>query len=433
MNVQTELLEGKKAKLTIEVPAEEFKKALNRVYNRQKGRMVIPGFRKGKAPRKVIEKMYGEGIFYEDAANDLINDVYPKVYDESELDIVSRPDIEITSAQEGEPFIFSATVALRPDVKLAAYKGVEVTKIDSSVSDEEVEEEIQNQLKTNSRSVVIDGEAQEGDTVVIDYDGFCDGEAFEGGKADGFALELGSHSFVDDFEDQLVGVVAGDEVEVNVTFPEEYHAPRLAGKDAVFIVRVREVRRSEIPELDEEYVEDIGFDSIEEYREDVRANIEKDKRDRARKRIEDEAIRKVAEASEIDVPEEMIETQINSAVNDYANNMSQSGISISEYFRFTGMTIEKLRDQIRPETVDRIRASLVLEEIAKVENIEATDEDVHAKLEEAAERYNMKVEDIEKDLPDSERSSLKKQIAAEKAIELIMDNIVEVEKTEEED
>ena len=269
--------------------------------------------------------------------------------------------------------------------------------------------------------------------MVIDYDGFCDGEAFEGGKADGFALELGSHSFVDDFEDQLVGVVAGDEVEVNVTFPEEYHAPRLAGKDAVFIVRVREVRRSEIPELDEEYVEDIGFDSIEEYREDVRANIEKDKRDRARKRIEDEAIRKVAEASEIDVPEEMIETQINSAVNDYANNMSQSGISISEYFRFTGMTIEKLRDQIRPETVDRIRASLVLEEIAKVENIEATDEDVHAKLEEAAERYNMKVEDIEKDLPDSERSSLKKQIAAEKAIELIMDNIVEVEKTEEED
>ena len=360
MNVQTELLEGKKAKLTIEVPAEEFKKALNRVYTRQKGRMVIPGFRKGKAPRKVIEKMYGEGIFYEDAANDLINDVYPQVYDERELDIVSRPDIEITSAQEGEPFIFSATVALRPDVKLAAYKGVEVTKIDSSVSDEEVEEEIQNQLKTNSRSVVIDGEAQEGDTVVIDYDGFCDGEAFEGGKADGFALELGSHSFVDDFEDQLVGVVAGDEVEVNVTFPEEYHAPRLAGKDAVFIVRVREVRRSEIPELDEEYVEDIGFDSIEEYREDVRANIEKDKRDRARKRIEDEAIRKVAEASEIDVPEEMIETQINSAVNDYANNMSQSGISISEYFRFTGMTIEKLRDQIRPETVDRIRASLVL-------------------------------------------------------------------------
>ena len=423
MNVQTETLEDKKAKLTIELPAEDFRKALNKVYNRQKNRINVPGFRKGKAPRKIIEKMYGKGIFYEDAANQLISDEYPKAYDECELDIVSRPDIEVIQSEEGEPFIFTAIVALRPDVKLSDYKGVEVTRIDTEASEEEIDEEI--------RLVSVDREAREGDTVVIDYEGFMDGKAFDGGKGERYPLELGSNSFIPGFEDQLIGSEAGDEVQVDVTFPQEYHAPDLAGKDAVFIVKVHEVRRNEIPELDEEYIEDIGFDSIEEYREDIRSTIEKRKQDDARRRQEDEAIAWIAEQSEIDVPVEMIETQVNSSLNEYANNIMQSGISFSQYLEMTGMTVDRMRDQLRPETENRVRASLVLEEIAKNENFEASDEDVDAKLEEMAKNYNMKLEDIKKDMPDSEIKSLKSQITMEKAINLIMDNVVEVEKSEE--
>ena len=431
MNVQTETLEDKKAKLTIELPAEDFRKALNKVYNRQKNRINVPGFRKGKAPRKIIEKMYGKGIFYEDAANQLISDEYPKAYDECELDIVSRPDIEVIQSEEGEPFIFTAIVALRPDVKLSDYKGVEVTRIDTEASEEEIDEEIESQRKTNSRSITVEEAAISGDTVVIDYEGFMDGKAFDGGKGERYPLELGSNSFIPGFEDQLIGSEAGDEVQVDVTFPQEYHAPDLAGKDAVFIVKVHEVRRNEIPELDEEYIEDIGFDSIEEYREDIRSTIEKRKQDDARRRQEDEAIAWIAEQSEIDVPVEMIETQVNSSLNEYANNIMQSGISFSQYLEMTGMTVDRMRDQLRPETENRVRASLVLEEIAKNENFEASDEDVDAKLEEMAKNYNMKLEDIKKDMPDSEIKSLKSQITMEKAINLIMDNVVEVEKSEE--
>ncbi len=431
MNVETELLEEKKAKLTIELPADEFKKALNRVYNRQKGRLNVPGFRRGKAPRKIIEKMYGQGIFYEEAANDLIGEEYPKAYEECELDIVSRPDIEVVQVEEGLPFIFTAVVALRPDVVLCDYKGVEVEKINTTASDEDVDEEIDNQLKTNSRNIVVDDEAKEGDTVLIDYEGFIEGMAFEGGKGENHPLELGSHSFIEGFEEQLIGVEAGDEVQVDIVFPEEYHAKELAGRDAIFIVKVHEVRRPEVPVLDEEYIEDIGFDSLEEYREDVKNELEKRKADDAKRKHEDEAIRKIAEESQIDVPEEMIETQVNSALNDYANNIMQNGISFSDYLKMTGMTVERMRDQLRPETIDRIRASLILEEIAKVENLAATEEDVEEKIEEAAKNYHMKVEDLKKDLPDKEIESLKSQIAMEKAIKLILDNVVEVEKTEE--
>ncbi|MBR1628119.1 MAG: trigger factor [Lachnospiraceae bacterium] len=428
MNVQTELIGEKKAKLLIEIPAENFRKALNRVYNRQKGRLVVPGFRKGKAPRKVLEKLYGQGIFYEDAANELISEEYPKAYEECGLDIVSRPDIEVQTAEEGKPFVFTAVVALRPDVHLSQYKGVEVRRIDTGVSEEEIDQEIDNELKTNSRSVTVEDEAREGDTVLIDYEGFSEGVAFEGGKGENFPLELGSHSFIEGFEDQLIGVEAGDEVQVDVTFPDEYHAPDLAGKDAVFIVKVHEVRRPEVPELDEEYIEDIGFDSLDEYRDDVRSRIETRKKDDAKRRHEDEAIHTIADESEIDVPEEMIETQLNSALNDYANNIMQNGFSFSDYLKMTGMTVERMRDQLRPETVDRIRASLILEEIAKVEDLKATEEDVQEKIEEAAKNYHMKVEDLEKDLPDKERESLKSQIAMEKAIKLILDNVVEVDR-----
>ena len=432
MNVQTEVLEDKKAKLTIELPAEDLKNALNSIYNKQKNRINVPGFRKGKAPRKIIEKMYGKEIFYEDAANKLISEEYPKAYDECELDIVSRPDVEVTQVEEGKPFIFTAIVALRPDVHLSEYKGVEVKRIDTSVSDEDIDEEIENQRKTNSRSITIDGEAASGDTVVIDYEGFSDGVAFDGGKGERYPLELGSNSFIPGFEDQLIGSQAGDEVQVDVTFPEEYHAPDLAGKDAVFIVKVHEVRRNEVPEIDEEYIEDIGFDSMEEYRQDIRSTIEERKKAEAKRTQEDEAIAWIAEHSEIDVPDEMIETQVNSALNDYANNLMQSGISLSQYLQMTGMTVDRLRDQIRPETVERVRASLVLEEIAKIEAFEATDDDVDEKLNEAANNYHMSLEDIKKDMPDSEIKSLKNQIAMEKAINLIFDNVVPVDRPDEE-
>ncbi len=434
MNVQTETLEeGRKAKLTIELPAEDFRKALNRVYSKQRNRINVPGFRKGKAPRKIIEKTYGKEIFYDDAANQLISEEYPKAYEECELDIVSRPDIDVVQAEEGEPFIFTAVVALRPEVKLCDYKGVEVVRIDTSVSDEEINDEIENDLKTNSRSLKVDEPAQEGDTVIIDYEGFSDGVAFEGGKGEAYPLELGSHSFIEGFEDQLVGAQAGDELQVDVVFPEEYHAPDLAGKEAVFIVSVHEVRRSEKPVVDEEYVQDIGFDTIEEYREDVRAKLEKRKADNAKRRHEDEAIGWIASESEIDVPEEMIDTQVNSSINDYANSIMQNGISFSQYLQMTGMTVEKLREQLRPETTDRVRASLVLEEIAKIEGFEASDEEVDDKLNETAKRYNMTLEDIKKDMPDSEIKSLKNQIAMEKAIDLILENAVEVDREEAKD
>ncbi len=431
MNIQTEQLDGNKAKLQIELPAEEFRKALNRVYNRQKGRLLIPGFRKGKAPRNVIEKMYGKGVFYEDAANDLINENYPKAYQETDLDIVSQPDIDVVQIEEGQPFIFTAVVALRPDVKLAEYKGVKITKLDSEVKDEDIDARISEELETNSRSVLVeDGEAQEGDTVVIDYEGFCNGEAFEGGKGENHPLELGSHSFIEGFEDQLIGVEAGDEVQVEVTFPEAYHAPSLAGKDATFIVKVHEVRRREVPVLDDEYVQDIGFDSIDEYRADIRSKLEEEKKKELRRKREDEAMRFLAEQSEIDVPEEMIETQINSKLNDYAMNLQRSGISFSDYLRMTGMTVEKLRDSLRDETVEKVRGSLVLEEIVKVENIETSEDDLNKKLQEAADRYHMTLEEIKKDIPEDEIESIKGKIAMEKAIDLILDNAVEVEKEE---
>ena len=431
MNVSTELLEGNKAKLTVEVPAEALGKALNRVYNKQKGRISIPGFRKGKAPRKIIEKMYGKEIFYQDAADDLVSEYYPKAYDECEEDIVSRPDIEATQLEEGKPFIFTAVVALRPEVKLAQYKGVEVTKVDLAVSEEDIDEEIERQLKDNARFVNVEGEAEEGDTANIDYEGFVDGESFEGGTGEDFDLELGSNTFIPGFEDQLIGASAGDEVQVNVTFPEEYHAPDLAGKDAVFIVKVNEIRREEVPELDEEYVGDIGFDSIEEYRDDVRSTLEKRKEDDKKRRQEDEAISAIAEASEIEVPEEMIDTQVTSALNDYASNMARSGISFSQYMKMTGMTVEKMKEQLRPDTVSRIRASLVLEEIAKAEDLKASDEDVTEKLEMTASRYNMKVEDIRKDMTDKDLESLKNQIAMEKAVELVLANVTEVDKPQD--
>ncbi len=349
MSVQVENLENNMAKLTVTVDADQVEKALNTAYNRQKNRIRIPGFRKGKVPRNMIEKMYGAEVFYEDAADILVRQEYPNAYDESELDIVSQPDIEVVQIEKGKEFIFTATVALKPEVTLGKYNGITVTKIDCSVSDEEVENEIKNQLSTNARTVVVDRAAENGDTVKIDFAGSIDGVAFEGGTSENYSLELGSHSFIDTFEDQLVGKKAGDEVDVNVTFPEDYQAEDLAGKPALFKVKIHEVTAKEVPELDDEYVQDISeFDTVDAYKEDVKKNIADRKEAQARRTKEEEAIAKIVDKSKMDIPDAMIDTQVNSMINEYANSMRQSGLSLKQYLQFTGITLQNFREQCLP-------------------------------------------------------------------------------------
>ena len=426
MSVTVENLEHNMAKLTIEVPAEELETSIQRVYQRQKNRISVPGFRKGKVPRQLVEKMYGPEIFYEDAGNDLIQRVYPKAYDESGLDIVSSPDVEIVQIEKGKPFIFTAQVAVKPAVELGKYKGITVTKIDTSVSDEEVEEDIKKTLERNARTVTVDRPAENGDTVDIDFDGSIDGDHFEGGKAEGHKLVLGSHSFIDTFEDQLVGKKAGDEVDVHVTFPENYQEKSLAGKAALFEVKVNAVEAKEVPELDDEYVEDTTeFKTVDEYKADVKDRLTKSKENSAKRTKEDEAIEKIIKEAKMDIPDAMVDFQMNQMINDYARSLAQSGISFSDYMKYTGETVDSFKERIKPDALSRIQSSLVLEAIAKEEGLEGTDEDVDAKIKEAAEANKMEFDDVAKTVDDDQRKSLKEQIAIEKAVDFIMENAKE--------
>lgn len=424
MSVQVEQLEGNKAKMTIEVEADKVKKALDRAYNKQKGRISVPGFRKGKAPRKFLEKYYGQELFYGDAADILIDEAYPEAYDEVDIDIVSRPECDIVQLEEGKPFIFTAEVELKPPVTLGEYKGIEVRYVDVDVTDEEVDAEVERERAVNGRIVTVDEPAQSGDTVDINYEGFTDGKAFDGGKAEGHKLILGSHSFIDTFEDQLIGKSAGDEVDVNVTFPDEYQAPDLAGKPALFKVKVNGVERRELPDFNDDYVQEISeFDTVDEYRADVRARIEKRKKDSARRAQEDEALEKLADTCEVEISSGMLELQTNNMINEYANQVMSNGIGFSQYLQMTGMTVDKLREQMEPDAKQRTTVSLCLEEIAKQEGLEVSDEDVDAKIKEMADRYRMNAEEMKKEMADGEMSSLKEQILMEKAIDVIMDNI----------
>ncbi len=426
MSVQVENLEKNMAKLTVEIEAERFEKALDAAYNKQKKSISIPGFRKGKAPRKMIEKMYGAEVFYEDAANILLQETYPEAYDESGLDIVSQPDIEVVQLEAGKPFIYTAEVAVKPEVTLGKYKGVTVTKIDTTVTDEEVDAEVERQRNNNARTVSVERPIEVGDTAVIDFEGFVDGVAFDGGKGEGYDLEIGSHSFIDTFEDQLVGKSVGDDVDVNVTFPEQYQAEDLAGKPALFKVKINEVKAKELPELDDEFAQDVSeFDTLAEYKEDVKSKLTKNKEDEAYRTKEDEAIEKIIDDAKMDIPEAMIDNQVNSMINDFANNMMQQGLSMEQYMQFTGMTIDKFKDQVRPDAIKRIQSSLVLEQVAKDENIEVTDEDVDAEIQKMADAYHMEVEKIKEFIQDSEKESMKKDIAVQKAVEFIMDNVKE--------
>ena len=427
MSVQVENLEKNMAKLTIEVPAEEVEKALQAAYMKEKNKISVPGFRKGKVPRQMIEKMYGAGVFYEEAANILIQDNYAGAMEESGVDIVSRPTIEVTQIEAGKPFIFTAEVAVRPEVELGKYIGVQVTKIDTSVSDEEVAEALEKERTNNARTVsVTDRAVAEGDTAVIDFEGFVDGVAFEGGKGENHPLEIGSHSFIDTFEDQLVGKNAGDEVEVNVTFPAEYHAADLAGKPAVFKVKINEIKTKELPELNDEFAQDVSeFDTLEEYKADLKKNLETQKENDAKRTKEDEAIGKIVDKSKMDIPEAMIKTQCENMINEFAQRIAQSGLSMEQYMQFSGLTIEKLEEQVRPEAETRIKSSLVLEQIAKEENIEVTEDDIKAEVEKMAKAYGMEADKLAEYLGEAEKASIKRDLAVTKAIDLIMDNVKE--------
>ena len=427
MSVQVENLEKNMAKLTIEVAAEEVEKAIQEAYLKEKNKISLPGFRKGKVPRKMIEKMYGAGVFYEDAANTLIQGNYPAAADESGIDIVSRPTIDIVQIESGKPFIFTAEVAVRPEVKLGKYLGVQVTKIDTSVSEDEVAEALEKERNNNARTVTVtDRPAANGDTVVIDFEGFVDGVAFEGGKGENHSLELGSHSFIDTFEDQLVGKNAEDEVEVNVTFPEQYQAAELAGKPAMFKVKIHEIKTKELPQLDDEFAQDVSeFDTLAEYKEDVKKRLTEQKENEAKRTKEDEAIQKIIDKSEMELPEAMIETQCENMVNEFAQRIAQSGLSMEQYMQFSGLTIEKLKEQVRPEAETRIKSSLVLEQIAKEENIEVTEEDIDAEVAKMAAAYGMEADKLKEYMGDAEKESMKRDISVTKAVALIMDNVKE--------
>ena len=423
MSVQVENLEHNMAKLTIEVAAEELEKALDSAYQKQKKQISVPGFRKGKVPRAMIEKMYGAGVFYEDAANILMQQTYAGAVDESGVDIVSRPTVEVTQIEKGQPFIYTAEVAVRPEVTLGKYMGVTVTKIDTSVSDEEVDAELENQRNKNART---DRPVAEGDTAVIDFEGFVDGVAFEGGKGENHPLEIGSHTFIDTFEDQLVGKNTGDEVEVNVTFPEKYQAADLAGKPATFKVKINEIKAKELPELDDEFAQDAAcVDTLAEYKEEIKKNLTEKKETEAKKTKEDEAIQKIIDKSKMDLPEAMIETQCETMVEEFAQRIAQSGLTMEQYLQFSGMTVDQLKDQVRPEATTRIQSSLVLEQIAKEENIEVTDGDIDAEVEKMAKAYGMEADKLKEYMGDAEKESMKKDIAITKAVDLIMDNVKE--------
>ena len=427
MSVQVENLDKNMVKLTIEVPAEELEKAIEAAYKKQKNQISVPGFRKGKVPRAMVEKMYGVGVFYEDAANTLMQKNYPSAVDESGVDIVSRPTVDVVQIEKGKPFIFTAEVAVKPEVTLGKYMGVTVTKIDTSVSEDEVNEALEQQRNNNARTIsVTDRPVAVGDTAVIDFEGFVDGVAFEGGKGENHPLEIGYHTFIDTFEDQLVGKNAGDEVEVNVTFPEQYQAADLAGKPATFKVKINEIKTKELPELDDEFAQDVSeFDTLAEYKESLKKNLEEKKENEAKRTKEDEAVQKIIDKSKMDIPEAMIDTQCETMIEEFAQRIAQSGLSMDQYLQFSGLTVDGLKEQVRPEALSRIQASLVLEQIAKDENIEVSDEDVNAEIEKMAASYGMEADKLKEYMGDAEKDSMKKDLAINKAVELVMSNVKE--------
>ena len=426
MSLQVEKLEKNMAKLTIEVSADEFSKALEDAYQKNKSKISVPGFRKGKVPKKMIEQMYGKGVFYEDAANALIPEAYEKALEECEETIVSSPKINVTQIEEGKSFIFTAEVALKPEVTLGQYKGVEVDKVEVSVTDEEVEADLKQQQENNSRTVVVERPVQDGDIAVIDYEGFIDGVAFEGGKGTNYNLTIGSHSFIGDFEEQLIGKNAGEACEVNVTFPEEYHASELAGKPAQFKVTVKEVKEKQLPELNDEFAGEVSeFETLAEYKEDIKKSLLAKKEADAKGAKEDAVIDAIVETAQMEIPDAMVETQAERMVDEFAQRLQMQGLSMEQYMQFTGGNVQAMVEQSKPQALKRIQSRLVLDAVVAAENLTATDEEVDAELAKMAEQYNMEVEKLKEMFAEEDLKSIRDDLAVQKAVELVTDAAVE--------
>ena len=430
MSLQVEKLEKNMAKLTIEVSAEDLDKAMEKAYQKQKSRISLPGFRKGKAPRKMIESMYGKGVFMEDAVNSLVPQEYTKALGECDLEIVSQPEINVTQMEPGKALIFTADVAVKPEVTLGDYKGVEVPKSEIAVTDEEVDAEVKKEQDKNARTVAVeDRAAANGDITTIDFEVFVDGVAFDGGKGTDYALTLGSGTFIPGFEDQLVGANTGDHVEVKVTFPEEYQAKELAGKEAVFQCDVKKIETKEVPELDDEFAKDVSeFDTLAEYKEDVKKKLTEKKEKEARTAKENAAVDKAIENAQMDIPELMTKTECRQMMDDFSRRMQQQGLSMEQYFQFTGQSMDKMMEDMKPQALKRIQTRLVLEKVAEAENIQPSEEEITEEIQKMADAYKMEADKIREAIGESGLEQMKKDMAVQKAVTVIADAAVEVEK-----
>jgi trigger factor len=430
MSLQVEKLEGNIAKLTIEASAEDFEKAVDKAYQKNKNKLSVPGFRKGKVPRKMIEKMYGNTVFYEEAANILIPSAYAKAIDECTEEVVSQPKIEVVQIEAGKPFIFTAEVALKPEVTLGAYKSVEIEKVDTTVTEEEIDEAVNRERESNARTISVEDRAvQDGDMVVLDFEGFMDGAAFEGGKGENYSLTIGSGTFIPGFEEQLIGAEIDKEITVNVTFPEDYHAEELKGKNAEFKCTIKEIKEKELPELDDEFASDVSeFDTMEEYREDLKKQLTKQKEETAEEEKGDKVVEAIIASSQMDIPEAMIETQQRQMAEDFARRIQMQGLSFEQYLQFTGLTRADFMEQMKPQTLKRIQSRLVLCAIAKAENIEATEEEYQEEIQKMADSYHMSVEELTDMMGKFEEKAVREDICMKKAYDLVVEQCVEVEK-----
>lgn len=427
MSVQVEKLEKSMAKLTVEVSAEDFDAAVNKAYQKNKAKIALPGFRKGKAPRAMIEKMYGPAVFFEDAANIVIPDAYEAAAKESELEIVAQPSIDVVQIEKGKPFIFTATVAVKPEVTLGDYKGIEVEKKAAEVTEDELNAEIDKVRESNARMITVDDRAvEDGDITTIDFDGSVDGEPFEGGKGTDYPLTIGSHSFIDNFEEQLIGKKIGEEVEVNVTFPEQYQAEELQGKPALFKVTVKEIKVKELPELDDDFAQDVSdFDTIAEYKADLEKKLLENKEAALKREKEEDVVTKIIENATMEIPEPMINTQVNQMTQEFAQRIQSQGLSLQQYMQFTGLTPDKMAEELKPQALKRIQSRLVLEAVVAAENIEATEEDIQKEMENMASMYQMEAEKLKELIGEEEKKQIGMDIAVQKAVEFVVDAAVE--------
>lgn len=427
MELKVDKLEKNMAKLTIEVPAERVEKAIDNAYKKSRGNISVPGFRKGKVPRQMIEKMYGEGFFYEDAANEMIPEAFEQAAMQCELEIVSHPDIDVLKIKKNEPFVFTATVAVKPEVELGQYRGVEVDKIEVEVSEEEIQAELEKVREQNSRLVPVeDRNVQDGDITSIDFEGFVDGVAFEGGKGEDYSLTIGSHSFIDTFEEQLVGAKIGEEKQINVTFPEEYHSEELKGKPAMFKVTVKEIKVKELPELDDEFASEVSeFETLEEYKEDLKRELAGKKEAEAKRTKENQVIDRLIENSKIDVPDLMVQTQARQMANEFANRIASQGISMEQYMQITGLTEEKMVDQMKPQAMRTIQTSLILEAIVEKEKIEASEEEYSKEIQTMADMYKMEADKLKEMISENEEKQIKTDIAVQKVVDMLCEEAVE--------